>query len=55
LQEHIFNPFGTIKNKNKRVTVFGPSCAIADAYATYLSIYEDGELYSNDYYIQYDE
>lgn len=51
-EDHIFNPFqNKILKKNKRVTVFGPSCAIADAYATLILSSSRKYLYSNEYFI----
>ncbi len=50
LQDHIFNPYqSNLEEKNKTVIVFGPSCTIADAYATYIYVQPNYELYSKDY------
>mgnify|MGYP001042940272 CR=1 FL=1 len=49
-QLHIFNPYyNKIIQKNRVVTVLGPSCAIADAYATYIYLTDNFELYSQEY------
>lgn len=51
LQDHIFNPYQAkaLKEKNKMIIVFGPSCTIADAYATYIYVQPNYKLYSKDY------
>ncbi|GIX43531.1 MAG: FAD:protein FMN transferase [Leptospiraceae bacterium] len=49
-KNHIFNPYSLKKqNKNISVSVLGPSCTIADAYATFITIKENYTLYSNEY------
>jgi len=51
-QLHIFNPYNnTITKKNRVVTVLGPSCAISDAYATYIYLTDNFELYSQEYQV----
>ncbi len=55
-EQHIFNPYyNNGSNKTKRVTVFGPSCSISDAYATLIFASNKKFLYSQEYFINVSE
>lgn len=56
LESHIFNPFNDKELKRKkRVTVFGPHCAICDAYATLIYASNKKYLYSREYSVDISE
>ncbi|MCS7204822.1 MAG: FAD:protein FMN transferase [Leptospiraceae bacterium] len=50
-KKHIWNPFGEISQESEAMTisVFGPSCTIADAYATALVVNPNLSLYTDQY------